>query len=179
VGRIQLTLGCAIFVVAILLGSAGPPVWNWIRVTLLMVSLFALFVVTTVPDHFLRDHLLDHVVRRHLPRIFAWTAGSLAAMALLQHWVHAAESIQGRPWVMMVLASALGVIPESGPHMFFVTLFREGLVPLGVLVTSSIVQDGHGMLPLLAYSRGDFLKVKAINLMVGLIVGTLLLAWGR
>jgi hypothetical protein len=33
------------------------------------------------------------------------------------------------------------------------------------------VQDGHGMLPLLADSRRDFLKIKAINLFVGLVAG--------
>jgi len=33
------------------------------------------------------------------------------------------------------------------------------------------VQDGHGMLPLLAESRRDFLKVKAINLLVGFLTG--------
>jgi hypothetical protein len=40
------------------------------------------------------------------------------------------------------------------------------------------VQDGHGMLPLLAESGKDFLKVKAINMVVGLLVGYILLYFG-
>ena len=178
VGRAYLSAGCALFVLAILLGMTGPTSWGWMRVTLLLVSLFALFVVSTVPEHFLREHLLEHVIQRHVPRIFAWTLGALAAMALLNTWVHVAESIRNQPWLMLAVASAVGIIPESGPHMFFVTLFSKGLVPLGVIMASSIVQDGHGMLPLLAYSRRDFLKVKSINLIVGLIAGSMLLWLG-
>jgi hypothetical protein len=48
-----------------------------------------------------------------------------------------------------------------------------------VLFASSIVQDGHGMLPLLAHSWRQFLKVKLINLIVGLLGGGLLLVLGR
>ena len=75
-------------------------------------------------------------------------------------------------------AALFGLIPESGPHLLFVTMYDRGIVPLSILVTSSIVQDGHGMLPLLAHSRLDFVKVKAINLAAGLLVGALLAAMG-
>jgi hypothetical protein len=174
-GRTYLSAGCGLFVIAILLGMVGPQVWGWMRVTLLSVSLFTFFVVSTVPDHFLREHLLKHVLWRHVPRIFIWTLGALATMAALDSWVHVAESIQNRPWLMLTIASLMGIVPESGPHLFIVTLFSKGLVPLGVLLASSIVQDGHGMLPLLAYSRRDFLKVKGINLAAGALVGILML----
>jgi hypothetical protein len=47
------------------------------------------------------------------------------------------------------------------------------------LLASSIVQDGHGMLPMLAHSRRAFLGVKAVNLLVGILVGgvALLVGW--
>jgi hypothetical protein len=41
-----------------------------------------------------------------------------------------------------------------------------------------VVQDGHGMLPLLAESRREFMKVKLINLAAGLLLGGALLAAG-
>jgi len=41
---------------------------------------------------------------------------------------------------------------------------------LAALITDSIAQDGHGMLPLVAVSRRDFMRVKIINLLVGLSV---------
>jgi len=46
-------------------------------------------------------------------------------------------------------------------------------VPFSILLTSSIVQDGHGMLPLLSISIKDFAFIKLFNLIFGLTVGTL------
>ncbi|HMB15715.1 MAG TPA: hypothetical protein VKN62_05315, partial [Pelovirga sp.] len=57
------------------------------------------------------------------------------------------------------------------PHLVFLTLYSQGAIPFSILLASSIVQDGHGMLPLLADSRRDFFQVKAINLVIGLGVG--------
>ena len=72
----------------------------------------------------------------------------------------------------------LGIIPESGPHLLFVTLFAEGKIPFSILLASSIVQDGHGMLPLLGDSLMAFAVVKAINLAIGLLVGLAVFACG-
>ena len=46
-----------------------------------------------------------------------------------------------------------------------------GVVPFPVLIASSISQDGHASLPLLAESKGAFLRAKAINCAVALTVG--------
>ena len=139
------------------------------------VSGMALFIVSTVPDHFLKEHLWGHVVVRHVPRLFAWTLGALALIALLDAHATAQEVIRSSPRAMVLLAALVGIVPESGPHLLFVTLYGNGTIPMAALVASSIVQDGHGMLPLLAESWRDFVKVKAINLAAGLIVGFLLL----
>ena len=72
----------------------------------------------------------------------------------------------------------LGLIPESGPHLVFLTFYLEGALSFSVLLASSIVQDGHGMLPLLADSRRDFLPVKGINFGVGLLIGLVGLVFG-
>jgi len=65
----------------------------------------------------------------------------------------------------------VGIIPESGPHIIFITLYAQGIIPFGTLLANSIVQDGHGALPLLAESRKAFIKMKLINLTVGLVAG--------
>ena len=64
-------------------GSAMPPEWNWVRLTLLVVGLFGVFVVGTVPDHYLGEHLWQHVAARHLQRIFVWTVAVLVGVVLL------------------------------------------------------------------------------------------------
>lgn len=73
--------------------------------------------------------------------------------------------------LFLLFGALVGLIPESGPHLIFVTLFAQGLIPFSVLLTSSIVQDGHGMLPMLSYSLEDSMKLKAFNLIIGLTVG--------
>jgi hypothetical protein len=111
-----------------------------------------------------------------MPRIFVWTGAVLVGVALLERVTDVNALVRHNPWAMLGVAGLVGLIPESGPHLVFVTLYAAGGIPMSVLAASSIVQDGHGMLPLLAQSRGDFLRVKAINLVVGMAVGAALLA---
>lgn len=174
-------LGGAVFafLAAVALGVMGPHDWNWVRVTLTVLGFAGAFVVITVPDHFLSEHLWRHVALKHLPRIFAWTLGVLLAVAIAKRLVDLNAVVQENVWGVLVGAAALGIIPESGPHLIFVTLFDSGTVPLSILITSSIVQDGHGMLPLLAETGRGFVRIKALKFGIGLAVGALLLAAGH
>lgn len=160
-----------LFLAGLVTGGIGPERWNWIRVTLLLSGAFGLFVVTTVPEHFLEEHLWEHVVKRHLPRIFAWTFGALLVINLLTLYLDLQALIQANQLMVLLVAVLVGIIPESGPHMLFVTLFAQGSLPFSILLASSIVQDGHGTLPLLAVSSRAFLWLKSINVLIGIIVG--------
>jgi hypothetical protein len=176
--RGSLALANLLLLGALASGSAAGPSSIWLRCTLLGLTTFVLFLVLTVPDHFLEQHLWRHVVLQHAPRVFAWTACALLLTEIaVQVWPEATPSATTH-WIVLAAASLLGLIPESGPHLLFVTLFAQEVVPLSTLVASSIVQDGHGTLPLLAYSRSDFLKLKAINLAVGLAAGAAMMALG-
>jgi len=173
-----LSFSLLVFLIAIAAGQVGPSHWNWIRVTLLLVSSVALFIAATVPEHFLEDHLWKHVVRGHVPRVFLWTFGSLLVLHLMVDQWQLGEVIQRGRWIVLMVSGLLGLIPESGPHLIFVTMYAKGMAPFSVLLASSIVQDGHGMLPLLAHSRRAFLAVKLINLLIGLAIGALLMLIG-
>jgi hypothetical protein len=70
---------------------------------------------------------------------------------------------------MLGLALLVGIIPQSGPHIIFVTLFASGTIPFSVLLVNSIVQDGHGAIPLLAESPRSFIRLKAIKLGIGIL----------
>ncbi|NOR25663.1 MAG: hypothetical protein GQ542_15000 [Desulforhopalus sp.] len=160
-----------LFLFAVVTGWLGPAVWNWLRVTLVILSSVALFIVSTVPGHFLEEHLWNHVVKNHVPRVFLWTFGALLLMHILVDHLHLEVWMQENQLIVLLFACLVGLIPESGPHLLFLTLFAENAIPFSTFLASSIVQDGHGMLPLLAESRRDFLQVKAINLVVGLLAG--------
>lgn len=160
-----------LFITGLTFNRLGPPEWNWIKITLLITSLFALFVVSTVPEHFLEKHLWEHIVKVHIPRVFLWTFGALLVMHFLINYLEVGSWIKANYLTVMLIACLIGLIPESGPHMIFVSLYAQGAIPFGVLLASSIVQDGHGMLPLLAESNRSFLSVKMINFVVGLVAG--------
>jgi len=165
----------ALYIVA---GGIGPQGWDWKRITLLCIIGFAEFIVLTVPDHFLDEHLWNHVSRKHVPQLFLWTFGALFAISLCDAAIDLRSVLAENSWLVLLAAALVGIIPESGPHLLFVNLFVQGIVPFSVLVASSAVQDGHGMLPLLAHSRRDFLRIKMVNLVFGLGIGALLMAAG-
>jgi hypothetical protein len=175
-GALAITLG--LFTAAVLTGDVGPAGWNWIRITLLVTSVIGLFIVCTVPDHFLEEHLWQHVMKKHVPRIFMWTFGALLLIGLGNQYFDIAELVQANKLIVLMVAGLVGLIPESGPHLLFLTLYAKGITPFSVLLTSSIVQDGHGMLPVLAHSLKVFMVVKAINLVIGLVIGLVVLALG-
>jgi len=177
--RAFLAFVIAVFAIAVLLGQIGGDEALLVKSMVLVVSTAGLFVVLTVPDHFLEEHLWHHTIGEHVPRLFLWTLGALAAMELLGHFVQAENFIRDNRWLTLVAAAAVGLVPESGPHLIFVTLFGRGVVPLSVLATSSIIQDGHGMLPLLADSWRDVLRLKTLKLAIGLGIGAVLMALGQ
>jgi Putative, 10TM heavy-metal exporter len=176
--RGTLTVALGLFLAGILAGQLGPPDWNWIRVTLAAVTGVAVFIVATVPDHFIDEHLWRHVAVKHAPQIFLWTLGALIAMHLLTDVLHLGPAIRSGRWALLLVACLVGLIPESGPNLIFITFFAQGLIPFGVLVANSIVQDGHGMLPMLAHSRREFLLIKAIAFAAALSFGSIALSLG-
>jgi len=128
--------------------------------------------------HYLRHHLWEHIIKKHLIRVFLWTTAALLLIELGLRYGTLQAFAAERTLLVLLLAALIGIIPESGPHLLFVTLFAKGLIPFSVLFTSSFVQDGHGMLPLLAYSFRDFFWIKVMNFAFGLSLGLLLYALG-
>jgi len=176
--RLLILIMLILLIIAIFTGMLGPTEWNWQRIILLLILPIAAFIVTTVPEHYLREHIWDHIVKRHLWRVFLWTFGALLVVDLgLEYW-NLESFVQSHMVWVLVIASLIAIIPESGPHLIFVAMFADGLIPFSVLLASSIIQDGHGMLPLLSYSIRDSLLVKSFNLVIGLGLGLSLYALG-
>jgi hypothetical protein len=155
------------------LGAAEPkdsdPVW--IKITFFTVLFLSTVVILIVNDHFLEKHLWGHIIKKHFSKIFLWTFFTLLVIAFLMKYFDLHQLIRQNMFWVLVAAVLIGIIPESGPHLIFVMLFASGNLPLSILLASSIVQDGHGSLPLLAESRRSFVIVKALNMAVGFIVG--------
>ena len=169
--RIILIFLVLLLMLGVLTGVLASDEELWLKATILLTVGFSLFVVVSVPEHFLKEHLWKHIVKVHVPRIFLWTFGTLLAIHFLMEYIDIESWISDNMLIVMIIAVLVGIIPESGPHLIFVTLFASGTIPFSILLASSISQDGHGMLPLLAESKRGFLAVKAINIVVALVFG--------
>jgi hypothetical protein len=144
---------------------------RWLNILFIFIAGAAFVMVLSVSEHFLKEHVLRHVIYRHLLRVFTWTFGSLLAIYLLGLFVHYDDWMNDNQLIMLLIALTVGLIPESGPHIVFISLFLEGSIPFSVLLANSLVQNGHSGLPLLAESKKSFAKMKLIALSVGLIAG--------
>jgi hypothetical protein len=144
---------------------------DWMNILFAGLSVIMLFVLVFSSDHFVEGHLWNHIVKKHLPTIFAWTFGVLLVLGIALQHIDINRWISDNTALMILLATVIGIIPESGPHMIFVTLFATGVVPFPVLLASSISQDGHASIPLLAESKKSFFWAKLINCAAALAVG--------
>ena len=186
--RIALLLGVVIFIIALAFGllehdhghehEAAEAATHlnifdeyWLNLFFSIVSLFVVWFIATANEHIIKEHLWKHVICKHFLPIFLWTFGALLVIEIGLHYLDMETWISSNiPW-MILLALLIGIIPESGPHMLFVTLFATGMVPFSVLLASSVSQDGHASLPLFAESKVSFVKAKLINALVAAIAG--------
>lgn len=166
------------FLVLISTGTLGPSTWDWKRITFIFLSLCTLYIIMVCSEHYLESHIWDHIIKKHLFRVFLWSFGALLFVHLgLAFWNLDAFIHEHMLWIL-VIGALMGIIPESGPHLIFVMMYAQGLIPFSVLFTTSFVQDGHGMLPLLSYSLKDSVLIKIFNLIFGLAVGGIFFALG-
>ncbi|OQY02753.1 MAG: hypothetical protein B6I20_06585 [Bacteroidetes bacterium 4572_117] len=176
--RSLLLIGVSLFIIFLISGDIGPENWGWEKITFLIMTLIGGFVILTTTDHFLMDHIWKHVIKKHLLKIFLWTFGAFLIIHLLEDYIDVDQWIQNNIVIVLFVAVLVGIIPESGPHIVFISLFATGTIPFSILLANSIVQDGHGAIPLLAESRKSFLLMKLINVLVGLTVGATLYFFG-
>ncbi|NIR86982.1 selenocysteine protein [Candidatus Bathyarchaeota archaeon] len=129
--------------------------------------------------HFLKEHVYGHILKRHIPKLFLWIFLTMLAINLLMENFDLEPIIEGLPvFLLIVFAALIGIIPESGPHLFFLVLFSRGLIPFSVLLVNTISQDGHGLLPLLSYSVKDTIYVQIFTTLFALAVGIVLFSIG-
>jgi len=163
---------------AIISGIIGPECWDWKRITFVSLISLAFFIIISVPDHYLEEHIWNHIAKQHLWKVFLWSFGILLLVDFGLQLGNLETFIEAHMFWVLVLSGLVAIIPESGPHLLFVMMFAKGLVPFSVLLTSSIIQDGHGMLPLLSYTIKDTFLIKLSNFVIGLSIGLVLYSFG-
>jgi hypothetical protein len=117
----------------------------------------------------------NHVIKKHFVKIFLWTFVVLMLIYLLLHYLPL-ESLANKSFgkiILLSLAILIGIIPQSGPHLIFIFLFVEGMIPFSILLANSIMQEGHAGIPLLAESPMSFVRIKSLKFILALTIGLL------
>lgn len=172
--RTSFILGFFTIFASVFFGIIVGSEWNWERFVLLFSTFVGLCIVLFTSDHFLKEHIFHHIVKKHILKLFLWTFAALLLMELIKIQGPQVEFlVRKNELTAIFIASLIGMLPESGPHLIFVMGYVNGILPFSTLVASSVVQDGHGMLPLLAESKKEFMKVKIINFVAGIFAGIL------
>ena len=66
--------------------------------------------------HFLKEHAYEHILKKHIPKLFIRIFSTMLAVDLLVGATDLESIVSGLPKpVLIVLAALIGVIPESGP----------------------------------------------------------------
>lgn len=177
--RLLLIVCYLVFCLGLISGKIGHlPSMPWVVAFLALIAAGVFFVLLKASDHFIESHFMGHVFKKHFPRLFTWAVAAFTLVALINHNPAFEHFVQEKEWVLIVLAIILGFVPDSGPHLLFFTLYWNGQISFAVLLTSCIVQDGHGLVPLLASSGRDFLYIKISNACLALAAALLLINLG-
>ncbi len=176
--RVCLLFTFVLFLIAIATGILGQKIWDGERITFLILLVLSNIIIATVSDHYLKEHIWSHIIKEHIWRVFLWTFFALLFINIGFGYGNPAQFIKSHLGWVLVISAVVGMIPESGPHLIFVMMFANGMIPFSVLLTSSFVQDGHGILPLLSYTVKDSLIIKLFNFIFGLSVGLVLYSMG-
>jgi len=84
--RLALAIIVLVLILGVVTGLLAGGAKIWMKTTILLSLGFSFFVVVSVPDHFLKQHIWDHIVKVHIPRIFLWTFGTLLAIHFLMNF---------------------------------------------------------------------------------------------
>ena len=124
--RIALILGVLIFVIALAFGLLEHEHEHehealthvnifdeyWMNLFFAVISLLVVWFIATANEHVIKEHLWEHVIRKHFLSIFLWTFGALIVIETGLHYLDIGSWINSNiPW-MILLALLIGIIPE-------------------------------------------------------------------
>ncbi len=143
------------------------------NIIFIVLTAITIVLLCVVNEHFIQEHVVNHVIKKHFLKIFGWIWIVLILLSVMQHYVSWETLLLNPygPYIMLLLAVLIGCIPESGPHVIVIFMFINGIVPFTTLMANAFVQEGHGGLPLLAERPKDFLWMKSIKILIAFLIG--------
>lgn len=142
-----------------------------IKIVLIVAATVLLLLLLLCNEHFIKEHLWKHVFLKHFLKIFLWIFGTLIFTTFILKFTDLTYWLNNNYFIVLLFAVLIGIIPQSGPHLIFIILFVNNSIPFSILLANSLVQDGHGGLPLIAENKKTFLFKKIISIIIALAIG--------
>lgn len=184
--RVILIAGMLVFIIALVSGlleddhtelKGGINIFSeyWLNLLFAVIACITLLMTATAKEHFIKEHVWCHIIKKHLPIVFLWSFAAMIVCHIITDQIVITQYITDYMPAVVLLAALVGLIPEAGPHLAFIIMYASGALPFYVLLTSCISQQGHVSLPLLAESKRSWLITKALCFTIALAVG--LIGW--
>ncbi len=129
-------------------------------------------------SHYIKEHVWHHIIKKHIWKIFLWSFFAMWIIHVGSQYWDIKTFVKYHPQLVLLIAVLVGIIPDVAPQFIFIFMFSEGLIPFSVLLASSMVQNGHGLIPMLSYSVKDTITIKTFNVIYGLATGLGVMALG-
>ncbi len=84
----------------------------WLKMTYIIVLGAAFLSFLFASEHFLKDHLWGHILKKHFLKMLLWTFSALLLVAILQSSYHFQSMVDANIWGVLLLAVLLGLIPR-------------------------------------------------------------------
>ena len=170
---LQIFVLCAI--IGLIGGFIADKVIKWLKIETSQPCAIEFHKEEFNIKHFFREHVYDHILKKHIPKLFLWIFATMLAVDFLVNNYNLEPLLSNLPELLLIIIAALlGIIPESGPHLLLIILYSRGLVPFSVLLVNTLSQDGHGLLPLLSYSIKDTIYVQIFTTSFAIFVGVIM-----
>jgi hypothetical protein len=183
-GNLSVLIVLIYFVLLLILGISGGKIADFVSAKLKWKFKIKCDIVRhetvrfTLP-HFIKEHIYEHIIRKHIWKIFLWMFITLFIIGLFPDIFSLGSLMKVNKVYLLLLAALIGLIPSPAPNFLIFNIFAlHPATMFSVFLTNSIVQDGHGLLPILGYSFKDAVKVKVFKLIFGIIVGLAVMSIG-
>ncbi|MDR1792033.1 MAG: putative manganese transporter [Bacteroidales bacterium] len=146
---------------------------HWENIVFAAIALLCATLIAFAKPHFFKEHIVRHILYKHLPKIILWVFLVMLVIAILTQLIDLQYfiSIQQSHYILLAIALLVGLIPQSGPHLIILFMYLNGWVPFSVLLANTIVQEGHGGLVLLAFDAKKYAWIKIAKFAIAAVIG--------
>lgn len=109
--RIGILLIISILIILLIIFSNN--IESWLVYTIIGLVIVGFAIILSVPQHFIKEHIWEHIIKVHIPKIFLWTFASLLIVSLLLQYYDINKFVSDNPLYFMLIAVLIGLIPQS------------------------------------------------------------------